>query len=71
MPLTMVKIGNRVRILNINAGRRLQSRLADLGLLPGVEVNVINSSFGGPLILGVKGSRIVIGHGMALKIDVQ
>jgi len=67
----MVKTGKRVKLVAINGGRNLQSRLADLGLTPGVEIDVINSSFHGPFIVGVRGSRVVLGHGMALKISVE
>lgn len=71
MPLTMVQQGLKVRLVGIDAGRNLQSRLADLGLIPGVEIDVIINSFRGPFIVGVKGSRVVLGRGMAAKINVE
>ncbi len=71
MPLAMVETGRRVRLVGIDAGRRLEARLADMGLVPGVEIDVINNTFRGPFIVAVKGSRIVLGRGMALKIDVE
>jgi len=71
MSLTMIETGKRVRLVSINAGRGLQARLADLGLVPGVEIDIINNTFRGPFILGVKGSRVVIGRGMASKMQVE
>ena len=71
MPLTMVEMGKRVRLVSIAGGRRLRMRLAELGLVPGVEIDVINNSLHGPFIVGVKGSRIAIGRGMAFKIIVE
>ena len=67
----MVRNGSRVKLVAIDAGRNLQCRLADLGLVPGVEIDVINNTFRGPFIVGVKGSRVVLGRGMAMKIDVK
>ncbi len=70
VPLTMVEQGRKVKLVTIRSGRGLRSRLAELGLIPGVELEIIANSLDGPFILGVKGSRVVIGRGMALKIDV-
>ena len=67
----MVETGKRVRLVGIDGGRRLQARLAQMGLIPGVEIDVINNTFHGPFIVGVKGSRVVLGRGMALKITVE
>ena len=71
MPLTMIKSGMRVKLVSINGGRRLRSRLADLGMILGVEIEIINNTLGGPFLVGIKGSRIAIGKGMAMKIEVQ
>jgi len=70
LPLTMVAQGERVRLLRVNAGEALSSRLNAMGLTPGVEVTVIQDS-GGPLLLGVRDSRLALGRGMAQKIFVE
>jgi len=67
----MVETGKRVRLVSIAGGRRLRMRLAELGLVPGTEIDVINNSLHGPFILGVRGSRIALGRGMAFKIMVE
>ena len=70
MVLSAVKPKKSLRILNINAGHGLQSRLASMGLVPGVEFEVIANHNRGPLILALEGSRIMLGRGMATKIMV-
>lgn len=70
MPLAMVQAGKRVRLLSVDSGHGLQGRLAAMGMIPGVEIEVLRNSFHGPFIIEVKGSRIILGHGMAQKIIV-
>ena len=71
MPLTIVQVGRRVRLVAVAAGRGLQSRLAAMGLVPGVEIEVLRNSLHGPFLIAVKGSRIMLGRGMAQKIVVE
>ena len=71
MPLAMVSPGEVVRVVNVRAGWGLTRRLADMGLLPGVQIRVINNQLRGPLIIDLRGSRLVLGHGMAQKILVE
>lgn len=70
MPLSDVETGRKVYIVAVGAGRGLQGRLAAMGLVPGVQVDVVLNSAHGPFIVAVKGSRIILGHGMAMKIIV-
>ena len=71
MPLTMVHEGHKAVLRSIDGGRQLRGRLAALGLLPGTELEVIQNSGQGPFVVSVKGSRIVIGRGMASRIAVE
>ena len=71
MPLTMVTEGARAILRSVEGGRQLRGRLAALGLLPGTELEVIQNSGHGPFVIAVKGSRIVIGRGMADRIAVE
>jgi len=70
MSLTMVQAGRRVRLVAVDAGHGLQGRLAAMGLVPGVEIQVLRNSRHGPFLIAVKGSRIMLGRGMAQKIMV-
>lgn len=71
MPLTLVNEGKTAVLRDIEGGRQLKGRLAALGLLPGTELEVIQNSGSGPFVVSVRGSRIVIGRGMAAKITVE
>ena len=71
MPLTMVNEGKKAILRSIEGGRQLRGRLAALGLLPGAELEVVQNSGHGPFVVAVKGSRIVIGRGMAARISVD
>lgn len=71
MPLTMISEGKKAVLRSIEGGRQLRARLAALGLLPGAELEVIQNSGHGPFVIAVKGSRIVIGRGMAARIAVE
>ena len=68
LPLSMAAVGQKMRLLHISAGKRLLHRLTELGLTPGVELTIIQDS--GPLLLAVRDSRVVIGRGMASKMQV-
>ena len=70
MPLALVENGRYVRFLAVKAGRELQARLAAMGLVPGVEIEVIQNVMHGPFIIAVKGSRVMLGYGIAQKIVV-
>lgn len=70
LPLSMVAPGERVKLIQIEGGRRLRHRLTELGLTPGRELVVMQDE-GGPLLLAVQDSRLALGRGMAHKILVQ
>ena len=69
--LSTIKSGRTVKLAGVEAGRSLNSRLAAMGLLPNVEITVITNSHPGPFVVSVKGSRIMLGRGMADKITVS
>ena len=70
-PLSMAKAGETVKLAGINAGQALKSRLTAMGLVPGVEITVINNSHPGPFVISVKDSKMMLGRGMAHKIVVR
>jgi Fe2+ transport system protein FeoA len=67
----MVEPGRRVRLRAIEAGRGLRARLAAIGLVPGVELEVIRNNNRGPFIVAVRESRLMLGRGVAWKIVVE
>ena len=70
MPLSMVRAGEKVRLVSINAGQGLNRRLTAMGLVPDVEITVVNNAYPGPFVISVKDSRMMLGRGMAHKIMV-
>jgi len=71
MPLAMVSPGGVVQVVDVRAGWGLQRRLADMGLTPGVTIRVMNSQRPGPIIVDLRGSRLVLGYGMTQRILVR
>lgn len=71
MPLAMAHPGEEVTIVDIRAGRGLTRRLADMGLTPKTTIRVINSQMPGPILIDLRGSRLVLGFGVAQKIMVK
>lgn len=70
-PLSKVQAGETVKLVGIEAGRGLSSRLASMGLVPNVEITVINNTHPGPFVISVKNSKMMLGRGMANKIMVE
>jgi Fe2+ transport system protein FeoA len=68
--LSEVSKGQKVRLVSIDAGKKLMHRLHELGLTPGVELILVHDS-GGPLLLSVRDSRVAVGRGMAEKLRVE
>ncbi len=71
MPLAMVVPGKLVTVTEVRDGRRLQKRLADMGLTLGVQIRVINGQMSGPVLIDLRGSRVALGRGIAQKIVVK
>ncbi len=69
-PLSKVQPGETVKLVGIEAGRGLNSRLASMGLVPNVKITVVNNSQPGPFVISVKGTKVMLGRGMAHKIMV-
>lgn len=71
MPLTSALTGQELVLLGVNGGRRLQHRLAEMGLTPGTRMTVLTKGSPGPFIVLVRDSRLVLGHGMVHRILVR
>lgn len=71
IPLTMVENGRKVKLVSVDGGRQLLMRLAEMGITTGSEIEVVSNTYHGPFIVAVKGSRVILGRGMATKICVD
>jgi len=70
-PLATVKDGETVKIVSVKAGGGLNSRLRAMGLLPGVEIVVVNNRNSGAFVVKVKETKMVLGRGIANKIMIS
>lgn len=55
----------------IDAGQGLNRRLAEMGILPGATLTVLQNRGKGQCVVQVQNSRLVLGRGMAHKIHVK
>ena len=70
MPITLLKKGEKGRVSEIHGNDDVRHRLQELGLVEGVEVEVIVSQ-GGKMILGFYGTRLAIDDKVASRIIVH
>ena len=71
MPLAMALVGQTVSFAGVRGGGRgLRRRLAEMGLVPGEKMEVLNRG-PGPFIVFVKGTRLLLGRGMADRVVVR
>jgi Fe2+ transport system protein FeoA len=69
--LSKVRAGETVKLVDIDAGENLRSRLAAMGMVRDVKITVIQNGHPGPFVVSVKGTRVAIGRGMAEKVLVS
>jgi Fe2+ transport system protein FeoA len=67
----MVSPGEVATVVGVRAGCGLTRRLADMGLVPGTNLRVTTCQIPGPIIIELRGSKLVLGHGIAQKIIVE
>jgi len=71
MVLSMIDPGKEVTLIDINGGRGIRSKLYSMGLVPGVNLRILNRNGSGPVMIAVRDCRLAIGRGMAEKIIVE
>ena len=59
------------RLVTIEGGVGLRSRLTAMGLREGVDVRVVRNGGHGPFVVAAGGTRIVLGRGMAHRVMVD
>ena len=70
--LITLKEGKETKIVSIIGGRAASKRLADLGLTPGTSLRVVEKApLFGPIVIEVRGSRLILGRGLASKVFVE
>lgn len=72
IPLTELKPGERGIVISAVGGYGAARRLAEMGLTPGVQVEVVRKApLRGPIEVEVRGTRLVLGFGLASRIAVK
>jgi len=65
-------IGTELKVLEVKAGSVAKMRLANLGIVPGVNITKKRSApFRGPVEILIKNTSLVVGRGLANKIFVE
>jgi len=69
IPVSFLKKGESGKVVRISGKKEVKNFLEGLGFIPGTPVRIVNHDNSGH-ILEVRGSRIAIDNGMAMKIMV-
>jgi ferrous iron transport protein A len=65
----MAGVGRRVRLVAIGGGQKGAHRLTELGLTPGVEVEVLRDD-GGAVLIALRDTRLMLSRGLAHHVQV-
>lgn len=71
MSLLSVNKGQSGILKDIDWGMKLKRKLHDMGLTPGVVINMIQRPAFGPCVVEVRGTRLALGRGIVSKIFVD
>ncbi len=70
MPLSMIKPGEKARVVNVSGVDTVKKHLGSLGVVLGAIV-VVHQVTDGNMIIGVHDSRLAINDGLARRIIVE
>ena len=70
-PLSDLPRESRAIVRSLRGGQGFSTRLAGLGVTPGVEVTVLQNFGRGPMIITVGETRIALGRGETSKVLVE
>ncbi|MHC1566843.1 MAG: FeoA family protein [Candidatus Syntropharchaeia archaeon] len=70
-PLAFLREGEEGEIIGVRCGWDLAQRLADIGFIPSTRVKMISANSRGPVLVEIRGSRIALWRGVAMKIIVN
>ena len=69
MPLALVKVGEKARILSVSGNDVVHKHLGNLGLIPGAVVTIVQV-MSGNMIVGIQDSRLALNDDLARRIHV-
>ena len=71
-PLHKLLPGESAQIISFHKDLTLQSRLVEMGILPGVEIRLLKKGpFNGPIEIKVRSYEVAIRYKDAMKINVS
>jgi ferrous iron transport protein A len=65
------KNNQKVRLIKISGGYGTYQRLLDMGLVPGIKFEIVLNNGFGPITISLKGTKIMLGRGLANKILIK
>jgi len=71
MTLAMGNKDEELKVLQIRHEEKFKKRLSDMGIYKDAQVKIVKNDIPGPLIVDIKGSRLILGRGQAQKIMVE
>ena len=71
VPLDLLPSGAKGSVDRLHGGHRFVSRLAALGFIPGALLQVAHNFYFGPLIVGIRDTRIALGRREARRVRVH
>jgi len=71
VPLAMLSANEEAVIITLAGGKGLVRRLSEMGFTHGTKVKVLYSGNPGPVLVSIRGSRVALGRGVAMKIIVN
>ena len=66
--LGLLNEGDEAEISHVRGGKGVTLRVNELGFHPGSHIKMIRNIKAGPVLVELKGCRIAIGRGVAMKI---
>jgi len=69
--LFMLAPGKKARVAYIDGGRGIRQKLANIGIIPGKNIKIIHGGGGGPCVIKVDETNVMVGRGMLHKIYVE
>ena len=70
LPLGELAEGAQARVLQVQGGQAFRGRVATLGFTLGAPLRLLQNAGRGPVIVLIRGTRVALGRGEALKVLV-
>lgn len=70
VPVSELRVGQRIRLVRVDGGQRLQRRLLALGLTLGGEAELVQRR-GGGVVLARGANRVALGEGVAHRLYAE